>query len=364
MPKRWLPDHVYEKTDRHGRKRYRYQRRGHPSCYFSAAPGTPEFMAEWKAIADRAEARAAASAAGIGAGRAKPGSIDDLATRFYASPAWAKQAPATQATYRGIIDRFRERRKKNGARYGDLPVAQLTTAALDRILGGMAETPAAANNLRKVLKRMLRYAVKIGMRADNPADLTEGYRAGAGFHTWTEEEIARYRATHPNGTKARLALELALNTAARRCNIAALTRPDIRDGRIRVQHAKRGDPTSVPIFPETRAALDALGVTGIGHLIVTEFGKPFTTEGFGNKFRDWCDQAGLPHCSIHGLRKAMSRRLAEAGATDAQGRAFTGQTKNETFAYYAAKANRERLADAAVANLSNAKVANPEQPIE
>ena len=31
---------------------------------------------------------------------------------------------------------------------------------------------------------------------------------------------------------------------------------------------------------------------------------------FGNKMREWCNQAGLPHCSAHGLRKAMSRRLA------------------------------------------------------
>lgn len=114
------------------------------------------------------------------------------------------------------------------------------------------------------------------------------------------------------------------------------------------------------VLPETRVAIEAMNVAGIGHYLVTEFGKPFTPAGFGNWFRDRCDEASLPQCSAHGLRKAMSRRLAEHGATDAQGRAVTGQKKNQTFAYYAAKANREALADQALANLENRNLANPE----
>ncbi len=47
-------------------------------------------------------------------------------------------------------------------------------------------------------------------------------------------------------------------------------------------------------------------------------GKPFTTSGFGNKFRDWCDEADLPHCSAHGIRKHASVIAAENGATEHQ----------------------------------------------
>lgn len=49
---------------------------------------------------------------------------------------------------------------------------------------------------------------------------------------------------------------------------------------------------------------------------MTEFGKPFSVAGFSNRFRKWCNEAGLPHCSAHGLRKAGSARLAELGASD------------------------------------------------
>jgi len=35
-------------------------------------------------------------------------------------------------------------------------------------------------------------------------------------------------------------------------------------------------------------------------------GKPFSREAFKDRFRVWCDQAGLPHCTSHGIRKAAA----------------------------------------------------------
>ena len=83
----------------------------------------------------------------------------------------------------------------------------------------------------------------------------------------------------------------------------------IRDGRVALgadeDRAETGIELSIPVHPELRAIIDA---TRSGHLtfLVTEFGKPFTSAGFGNWFRDRCDEAGLPQCSFHGLRKAAS----------------------------------------------------------
>jgi Protein adenylyltransferase SelO len=42
-------------------------------------------------------------------------------------------------------------------------------------------------------------------------------------------------------------------------------------------------------------------------VLVTAHGKPFTPAGFGNWFRDRCNEANLRHCSAHGLRKARRR---------------------------------------------------------
>jgi len=50
--------------------------------------------------------------------------------------------------------------------------------------------------------------------------------------------------------------------------------------------------------------------------LVNDFGRPFTAAGFGNRFRQWCNEAGVKRCSAHGLRKAAAARLAELGATE------------------------------------------------
>ena len=188
----------------------------------------------------------------------------------------------------------------------------------------------------------------------------DGGRGGKGFHTWTDVEIERFRAYWAYGTMARLTFELALNTAARRCNLATLERENLVDGRWEIAHAKGNNETSVPITAEARAAIAALPAAPIRYFITGAYGKPYTVESLGNRFRKWAREAACP-TQLHGIRKGMSRRLAESGATDAQGRSVTGQKKNQTFAHYAAKADRTLLADAAMAKLiSEPDLANPE----
>ena len=55
---------------------------------------------------------------------------------------------------------------------------------------------------------------------------------------------------------------------------------------------KTGAEMAIPIFHELREILDA-GPAGDLTYLVTEFGKPFTANGFGNKFGDWVEEAGL-----------------------------------------------------------------------
>ena len=52
---------------------------------------------------------------------------------------------------------------------------------------------------------------------------------------------------------------------------------------------------------------------GFKTFLVTEYGKPLNRAGFGNKMREWCDEAGLPQRTAHGLRKPMARHLPESG---------------------------------------------------
>jgi integrase/recombinase XerD len=133
--------------------------------------------------------------------------------------------------------------------------------------------------------------------------------------------------------------------------------------KLRASHAKIAQPecqaknehrnpidVDIPVHPDLQRSLDA---APSGHLtfLVTEFGKPHSPNGFGNKFKDWCREAGLPHCSAHGLRKAAAARLAERGATAHEIMAITGHQSLEEVERYTRAAQRRTLADSAMAKL-------------
>lgn len=349
-----LPDNVRPVKDRHGRTRYRFRKAGYKSAYIQGKPGTKEFYAS---LADAMDGKQAPKPVESTKPPA-PRSLDDLYRRMKQTPAWRKKAATTRRQQSLVYDRFLNRVSKGGKRYGERPASAVTVGWLETIFGEMDDRPGAADDLRKKMIVLMQHAVKLGWAEANTARLTTAYGPQGEFHTWTEAEIAQYRAKHPLGTMARLTLELALNTAARRCNVAELTRDDIRDGRIVTQHAKDGNEASVPLMSTTRAALEALPAAPIRHLVVNNYGRPFSVGGLGNKMRKWCDQAGLPQCSMHGLRKALARRVAETGSTDAEGQAVTGHKKAETFIGYRKKAERSTMADKAIERIEALELSN------
>jgi hypothetical protein len=61
-------------------------------------------------------------------------------------------------------------------------------------------------------------------------------------------------------------------------------RQHVSNGRLKYRRDKTSVPIDVPVLPELQASIDA---TPVGNLtfIVTEFGRPFTPLGFGNRVR-------------------------------------------------------------------------------
>jgi len=78
--------------------------------------------------------------------------------------------------------------------------------------------------------------------------------------------------------------------------------------------------------------------------IATAYGKPFTANGFGNWFRDRCDEAGLELCAAHGLRKAGATIAADNGATEFELMSIYRRESPSEAARYTRKANRKRIA--------------------
>ena len=334
---RRLPKYVSEFVDRHGKVRVRYRRKGQPEYYFKTVPWTRQFMVEYQACVDGDML----PATNIGASRTKPGTMAALIANYYAAPEFTGLRPSTKATFRNILERFREK-------HGDKRIATIERNHIKAIIGSMSETPGAANNLLDRIKVLMAVAVDIGMRRDDPTIRLRGYPEGEGFHPWDESEIAQFEARHAIGSNARLALALMLYTGQRRSDAVLMGWQHVKANRIAVRQIKMKDVRlEIPIHPSLQAVLADTRRDTLTFLL-TAHGKPFTSNGFGNWFRDRCDEAGLPRCSAHGLRKAASRRLAEAGCTNQQIKAITGHRTDKEVARYTAAADQVRLADQAM----------------
>jgi integrase/recombinase XerD len=204
--------------------------------------------------------------------------------------------------------------------HGAKPVAMMQPRHVRKMRDAKAATPAAANQLLKALRPLFSWANEAEETTVNPTiDVKKIKYQSDGHHTWTEEEIGRYYDRHPLGSQARLALDLLRYTTGRREDAPRLGRQHVRDGRIRFRQVKNEHRNpidiDIPIHSELAESIAAADVSGKMTFLLTEFGKPSTANGFGNKFKDWCRQADLPHCSAHGIRKATLTALAEAGAT-------------------------------------------------
>jgi integrase len=228
------------------------------------------------------------------------------------------------------------------------PIGILSAAHMLMLRDRRADRPGAANNRLKYLSAMFGWAVSRNLMKTNPARDARPFRYPSdGFHSWTLAEVRQFEARHPIGTKARLALALLLFTGARRGDVVLFGRQHIKDGWLSFvpnkTRYKRARKSEKPILPEL-ARIIAKSPCSDLTLLVTEYGKPFTAAGFGGWFRKRCDEAGLPHCSAHGLRKAGATIAAENGATDRQLMAlFDWETASQATTYTAA-ADRKRLA--------------------
>jgi site-specific recombinase XerD len=342
---RTLPPYASDFRDRHGRMRVRFRKTGLPTLYPKALPGTDDFWKEYLAWKNGLPAP-------IGRDRHEAGTFDDLINQFYRSTPWNNiPKESTKATYRGELERFR-------ATYGKRKVATMSAKNVTRLMEKMAATPSAASNLLKRLRTLFDYSIVLGMRTDNPAKPVKAPRTTSkGFHEWTEEEIDQFKERHPVGTKARLALEIFLCTAQRRSDAATMGEHPKRPGIVKVRQLKTDALLTIRMHRDLKAAVAACP-SGKPTFLISERGTPFTKESLGNWFRERCDEAGLPQCAAHGLRKAASRRLAEIGLSNQTIKAITGHTTDSEVARYTAGADQEKLAEAAMDALEASSLSN------
>lgn len=352
-PVRRLPKYCVEDRDRYNNIRIYFRRKGFPKVRLEGVPWTPEFMALYE------QALQGSAPAVADDGRPKITPATQGSWRWLCQEYFSRSAPyrlldaTTRAAQRRILEAtFGEPiAPKSPLLFGDMPLQKFGKAAIAVLRDRKIETPHAANAIVKAVRAVFRWAVDdetLTAIKSNPADEVRYFkRASDGHHTWTIDEVRQFEARHPLGTTARLALALLLYTGARRSDVVRMGPQMVSDGwlsfTVRKGRNKRVTKVDIPVLPALQAVIEA---SPTGHLayLVTHHGKTYSDTGFSNRMRDWCNQAGLPHCSAHGLRKAGATIAANNGATTKQLMAIFGWAEPEQAEHYTQHAERRRLA--------------------
>jgi integrase len=340
---------VVEDRDRHGNNRVYFRCGKANKIRITELPGTPAFAARHAALVVQFEN--GTLPVPEPSRRVPVGTFEWLVNQYHSSAAFAAldkrltqrrrvlllQTMLSEPVFSGSPETFR-----------GFPVDRINLKALEVLRDRRSQHPGAANNRVKALRGLFKWArAAHHIAADPSLNLSKLAVVSEGHHSWTLDEIAQFEVRHPLGSKAHLALQLILYTGARRSDAHRLGRQNETRGALRwTAHKNRNRHpvvVEVPILPPLAAAI-AASETGDLVYLVNEWGKPFSIEGFGAWFGKRCDEAGLPHCTAHGLRKASATRLAEAGATTHQLMAIFGWRSVSQAELYTRAAARRTMA--------------------
>ncbi len=274
----------------------------------------------------------------------------------YKHEAWLKEQVAAGAVSVLTLKKRHGLLEKLRADCGEYNMA-IPQSYVVKLRDEMAQTPASADSMVGAIRSMYKWAISRGIVDVNPAIGVGNIDRGKGGATpWTLDDLKKYRNHHPKGSTAHLCLTLMMFTACRISDARWLGREHEfeRDGirGLGWQPSKRGSAyVEIPMLPPLFKATRSVKVQGKSYLL-TERGKQFASSGaLGQRFRKWCDAAGLPNRSSHGIRKAAGHLLAQQGCSQYQIMTIHGHTQAQTSEIYTKGVERWKMANEAMMRL-------------
>lgn len=321
-----------------GNVRYRF-RRGGKKVTLKGEPGSPEFMRHYAELKDGIAAEIATGGASV-----IPGSVAWLVGLYLADlegrVGSGLSSPLTLKGHRHHLGKLVDRAARKDA--------NMPRKALVQMQDEMVATPGAARNFLKAVSALYRWAIdREYVAGPNPTrDIKRMKAAGDGFVPWAADDFRKYLERHQPGTMARRALILAMSTTARRGDLVHLGRQHevMKDGRKWLRWKQSKAPRRMVEMPMSSLLISEL--TGHGNLtyITNAYGAPFSVAGFGERFKKWCEEAGVQK-RLHGVRKGISSLLPSMGANSLELDVLLGHELNsDETKVYVENANRDALA--------------------
>lgn len=347
MPRPRKPFLHLEKN-RHGNPSWYVRRHHGPRVRIRAPYGTPEFDVEYEAAIKGAPQP-------VARGKTSSGTLQWLWERYREAGPWTGLKSSTRRQRENIMATVL-------ARAGGEPAAALKPSDILAGRDERARTPSQAKGFLVVMRAIYRWAVVADHVKEDPTIGIKNLPKAKteGFPVWSEDDVDRYQARWPIGTRERVWLDVLLYTGLRRGDAVTLGRQHIRDGvaTLRTEKSQGIVTVTLPILPVLATTL-AAGPCGDLAFICGAAGKPLVKESFGNLFREACNKAGVFGKSAHGLRKSGATRAADNGATVTELEAIFGWSGGGMASLYTRAADRKRASMRAMALMERTPCKHP-----
>lgn len=362
MPAMKHPDYpgVTSMTDRHGKTRWRYRKYGRKDEMLPGEPHSPEFDARYEEIITGRPKVVMLP------GQGHPRSMKAAYRLLRKTPEWTALDAKSQRRYQQVIERILFE-KVGAVEWGDGPMPDLRRQHIKAILSIFADAP----HMERIALLCLRKLVMVAIDEEwIEIDPTYGLKRAprtAGHKTWTVEAMARYEAHWPIGSRQRTAYALALWLGNRVSDVARLKWADMTtkhitiDGEAREiegfefvqwKGRKRGRPLFLPMTPMLARELASLS-RDTETVLVSSRGTPYQDNALSKAMGEWCAEAGIESgFTMHGLRKALGAKLAEADASTRQIMEVLGHSSIAHAELYSREASQLRLAMQAMDKVS------------
>lgn len=349
------PDYpgVSSMVTRHGKTRWRYRKSGQKDVMLPGEPHTDEF--------DEAYQRAILGQSATitpHPNASHPKSLKAAYRLLTQTREWKDLDARSSTRYRQTIERVL-RIKFGNVEWGDGPVADLKRSHIKKILDAFSETPHMERIVLICLRKLIMVALDEEWIESDPTYKMARNPQTDGHKAWTPEVMEKFERRWKIGTRQRTAYALALWLGNRVSDVTRLrwdhlvTKHIADGGQVRTVEGfefvqfkgrSRGKRIFLPMTPMLARELAPLS-RDTTTVLVSSRGGPYRDNTLSTKMAEWCADACIePGYTMHGLRKALGVKLAEADASTRQLMEALGHNNIAYAELYSREASQMRLA--------------------